>query len=106
MKLNSQINRFKVVNCSRTLKEGEEEDDDRTVTIVDIEKHTVEETAIPGSSSQIQSSAVKRKHDDQYVYDLYIPEEGQQTELDDDLVENLLRFVVLFDEMYVSMRII
>lgn len=102
MKLNSQTNRFKVVNCSRTLKEGEEED----VTIVDIEKQTTEEP-VPGSSGQSQqSSAVKRKHDDQFVYDLYVPEEGQQTQIDDDLVENLLRFVVMFEEMYVSMRII
>lgn len=100
MKLNSQKNRFKVVNCSRTLQDGEEED----VTIVDIEKHPTEEIA--GSSSQSQSSAVKRKHDDQFVYDLYVPEEGQQTQIDDDLVENLLRFVVMFEEMFLSMRII
>lgn len=96
MKLNSQMNRFKVVNCSRTLKEGEEED----LTIVDIEKQTTEEISIPGSSNKSQSSAVKRKHDDQFVYDLYVPEEGQKTQIDDDLVENLLRFVVMFEEMF------
>lgn len=80
--LKSHSNRFLLTNCSRTTEIDEEEE-------------------VPENSSQRPQPV------ENFVYDLHATEENHQelTEIDDP-IENLLRFVVMFEEMYVSMKLI
>lgn len=76
--LKSHSNRFLVTNCSRTTETDEEEE----VT---------------------ENSRQRSKPDEDFVYDLLDPEENQEPEIVDS-IENF--FVIMFEEMYVSIKLI
>lgn len=99
-KLDSQENRFKVVNCYRTLEN--EEGSGPNFTVVDIVKQEAEsdETATEKKTEPIRTdgmsldaAAVSTPASD-YVYDLYLPENDDQIEFDGNLIDDLIRFVI------------
>lgn len=114
-----QEQRFRVVNCLRTtLAEGNE--DEKEITIVDIEKHSANEktvdipksftdtTSLNTNLSQASTSAaaaaaaainIPTDSDTGYVYDLYIPDNEQQADNVDLMDDNYLR-LVLHVEMF------
>lgn len=111
---NSQNERFRIVNCSRTIAEANgpervEGDAGQEITILDIEKHSTEarlttETATRGgveTASQLQpgqstEQTAGSSHGGDYVYDLYVPDVGQpELEWSEQFLENMLRFVPL-----------
>lgn len=100
---NSQQNRFKIVNCSRTLDAAENNGEaaSQPITIVDIEKQN-SPNSIPDSQTQSHLPSMDpmtiQPDQDGFVYDLYVPEVGQpEVEFHDNFLENMLRFVPLED---------
>lgn len=110
----AQDNRFKIVNCYRTL-DGDSTCDSivgssssnslngiqsqssatQNITVVDIERHSTADIALESTAAVTatgQTSSADDTHN--YVYDLYLPDASQSTDLDYDLVDNLLRFVI------------
>lgn len=68
----SQNNRFKIVNFTRALENGDESEENKNLTIVDVEKERVQEQE-PATTSAASTSAAASSSDP-YVYDLYVSE--------------------------------
>lgn len=110
-------NRFKVVNCTRPIEENDEK-----FTIVDVVKHeehedkSLETKDLQPKSEQQTSQAVNGASSGSgivangeigpntsisadgvggFVYDLYVADGNEQAEFDDNLFDNLIRFVIL-----------
>lgn len=107
VKQNSQENRFKIVNCYRASDENHGEES-KSITVVDVESNTPakEEStqispALCSSSATSSSQNVAQHHHHQqqqssnnnFVYDLYLTDTNDLTEMDTNLVNDLLRFV-------------
>lgn len=112
MKNASQDNRFKVVNCYRaTSNEDVDVSVGKEITVVDIERQPdVAKGGQADPTKTRQNTPSSSNHQDSnnndFVYDLYLPECDQQTEIiDENLIDNLLRFVII-DQIVVSMRYI
>lgn len=113
MRAQGQENRFKVVNCFRTIDAETEEDAPKEITIVDIEKqppttsnHANEpSTSANSSRSQTAAENFTPTDSDGYVYDLYLPENEQQAE-DFDYEDNYLRLVFQIDQICFTSRFI
>lgn len=100
----SQQNRFKIVNCTRSLNDSDTpaEDASTDLTIVDVEKDRTAPAAAGASSSQTaQVSSFSDISDEPYVYDLYIADAASTLEHPDSIDWNDLRCVLL-DEVYCS----
>lgn len=97
------------MNCSRPI-----ENDDENVTIVDVVKHEdLEQEAIntnnlPSQNQQQTSQEINGTSSrdgvaassstnavGDFVYDLYVADTNEQTEFDDNLYDNLIRFAIL-----------
>lgn len=108
----AQDNRFKIVNCYRTL-DGDsacgsivgsspsssvsqpQSSATQNITVVDIERHSTADSPLETTAAVAatgQTSSADDIHN--YVYDLYLPDVSQSSDLDYDLVDNLLRFVI------------
>lgn len=112
LRQHAQDNRFKIVNCYRTLDgeapstvgsssssssvNGNEPQSSATqnITVVDIERHSTADSPVESTAAVAvtQTSSADDTHN--YVYDLYLPDASQSADLDYDLVDNLLRFVI------------
>jgi len=98
VKQNSQENRFKIVNCYRASDENHGEES-KSITVVDVESNTpVKEDSVQNSAALCSSSATSTQNDAQqssnnFVYDLYLTDTNDLTEMDTNLVNDLLRFV-------------
>lgn len=107
VKQNSQENRFKIVNCYRASDENHGEES-KSITVVDVESNTPTKddnvqslptlcSSSSSSSSSVASSAAMRndaqQSSDNFVYDLYLTDTNDLTEMDTNLVNDLLRFV-------------
>lgn len=94
VKQNSQENRFKIVNCYRASDENQGQES-KSITVVDVESNTPakEDSAqtSPTSASSTQHDAQQSSND--FVYDLYLTDTNDLTEMDTNLVNDLLRFV-------------
>lgn len=113
-KLDSQENRFKVVNCYRTVENDATNGANYTVVdIVKQENDSVEQTGdqLGEASGTFSSSSIlpninnRIDHDsgdvatlssseDNFVFDLYLPDGDDQIELDVNVVDDLIRFVI------------
>lgn len=118
VKQNTQNSRFKIVNCSRPIDFSQ--DVGSNITVVDIERQgsdeedanvasSVDETDKSQPSSSRTAVASRKRSisntEENYVYDVYVPDGGTDANVDDNLIENLLRFVML-RETYLSVRFI
>lgn len=98
VKQNSQENRFKIVNCYRASDESHGEES-KSITVVDVESNTpAKEDSTQTSAALCSSSATSTQNDAQqssnnFVYDLYLTDTNDLTEMDTNLVNDLLRFV-------------
>lgn len=110
----AQDNRFKIVNCYRTLDgdsacrsiggsssssssvNGNQPHSSATqnITVVDIEKHSSADSPLESTAAVAVTGQTSSDDTHNYVYDLYLPDASQSTDLDYDLVDNLLRFVI------------
>jgi len=99
VKQNSQENRFKIVNCYRAADESNGEES-KGITVVDVESNAKEESA-DNSATLCSSSATSisntqndaQTSSNNFVYDLYLTDTNDLTEMDTNLVNDLLRFV-------------
>lgn len=66
----SQNSRFKIVNYTRALETSDETDENKKVTIVDVEKERIQEQ--PNTSVASTSTNTYETPEDPYVYDLYV----------------------------------
>lgn len=97
-RIDSQENRFKVVNCYRTL-ENDDETNSSNVTVVDIVKQNVEEKAneqitsdTPNETIPVMNITDITDTTDDFVYDLYLSNELEQ--IDNNIVNYMFRFVI------------
>lgn len=115
-----QNNRFKVVNCSRSIKENDQSG--KNFTIVDVVKQEEQKddaaaVRVKSNEDKIDQSDANSKETEQqsnanvptascssgaateethnFVYDLYVTDGVEQPEFDDNLLDNLIRFVIL-----------
>lgn len=113
----AQNDRFRIVNCSRTMTEANgaervEGDAGQEITILDIEKHSTEarltetetrggvETAAPQPGQSTEHAVAAGSSHGDYVYDLYVPDVGQpELEWSEQFLENMLRFVPLEEDI-------
>lgn len=71
----------------------------QNITVVDIEKQPAAEPNVmsmattAAEAAAAASAATADENPNDYVYDLYLPDSGQNGEIDYNFVENLLRFV-------------
>jgi hypothetical protein len=89
----SQNSRFKIVNYTRALESSNETDENKKLTIVDVEKERVQDQP---STSASTSTNIHEEPEDPYVYDLYVSDANNTVlnypeDIDD------LRFVILDD---------
>lgn len=98
-KQNSQENRFKIVNCYRASDDSHGEEA-KSITVVDVESNALPvkdenvQTATASSSSTVTSTRNDAQQPpDNFVYDLYLTDTNDLTEMDTNLVNDLLRFV-------------
>lgn len=103
----SQNNRFKVVNCTRSLEESRETM--KEVTIVDVEKEhpvcsSLTNPSVASSSTQGSNFTAGYEDivDDPWVYDLYIADDNSDAILHyaDNIDLNDLRLVLLEEKLY------
>lgn len=87
---NAHEDRFRIVNCYRTAEQNASGEQSTNITVVDIEKQQADEASSAVHTAQSASTSVATER---FVYDLYLPEANQTTELDENLVDTLLRFV-------------
>lgn len=104
VKQNSQENRFKIVNCYRASDESHGVEA-KSITVVDVESNTPAAAAVDStqtlssssaalrSSTSTQNDAQQSSSDNNFVYDLYLTDTNDLTEMDTNLVNDLLRFV-------------
>lgn len=99
VKQNSQENRFKIVNCYRASDESHGEES-KSITVVDVESNTpAKEDSSAQTSPTLCSTSSTSQNDAQhssnnnFVYDLYLTDTNDLTEMDTNLVNDLLRFV-------------
>lgn len=98
VKQNSQENRFKIVNCYRASDESHGEES-KSITVVDVESNTPAKEDTQTSPTLCSTSATSTQNDAQhssnnnFVYDLYLTDTNDLTEMDTNLVNDLLRFV-------------
>lgn len=97
MKQNSQENRFKIVNCYRASDENQGEES-KSITVVDVESNTPAkeentQTSNTSCSSSGTSTQDAQQSSNNFVYDLYLTDTNDLTEMDTNLVNDLLRFV-------------
>lgn len=96
LKTNAQNSRFKVINCFRSVPDGND-GDDGNLTIVDVIKDdNSKETNDEQSASKDESETVTAMDTD-YVYDLYMIEGEQNTQID---YENLISIRPFDDLVY------
>lgn len=100
---NLHTNRFRVVNCFRSI---ENDDEVSTIagpnyTVVDIVKQDSsngepdsKSSAAPQTDPDRTSSIEDQQSNVNFVYDLYFPEGDQQVEFDNNVIDNLIRFVI------------
>lgn len=96
VKQNSQENRFKIVNCYRAADENSGEES-KSITVVDVESNAPakEDDSTQSSASAISTTTQNdaQHSSNNFVYDLYLTDTNDLTELDTNLVNDLLRFV-------------
>lgn len=103
VKQTSQENRFKIVNCYRA---ADENHGDESITVVDVESNTPAATSAQSpptlcsssSGASTQQGATQQQQQQQsssndFVYDIYLTDTNDLTEMDTNLVNDLLRFV-------------
>lgn len=88
-KANAQNNRFKVVNCTRTIEpDAEEAASVRPVTILDVEK-------------EIKTTEKVQEDEEKFVFDVYVPESRNDRTASDNLLDlEEVRLVNLEDLFY------
>ncbi|KAJ6649265.1 putative RNA polymerase II nuclear localization protein SLC7A6OS [Pseudolycoriella hygida] len=92
-KQSSQENRFKIVNCYRALSENQG-DESKSITVVDVESNTPADDDVsplcssPTSTRQRQDDASISANN--FVYDLYFADNNDLTEMDTNLVNDLV----------------
>lgn len=93
-RVDSHENRYKVVNCYRTLENGGATNEP-DVTVVDIVKQNTQEKTNEQSTSDMpnETNSVTESSDN-FVFDLYLPDQVDQIEFDSNIVDNLIRFVI------------
>lgn len=103
-KISAQNNRFKVVNCTRTLDAVQNGDGDdkqagnilSAVTILDVEKETRSSLSQESSTEQSRFNS-----DDKFVFDVYVPDSHNDRTSSDDLLDlEEVRLVNLEDLFY------
>lgn len=86
LKTNAQNNRFKVINCFRSVPDGDD-GDEGNLTIVDVVKDDNNKET-NGEASEIEPTKDESKSvtamETDYVYDLYVVEGEQNTQIDYD----------------------
>lgn len=106
--MDSQENRFKVVNCYRTIENDGETSGASNFTVVDIvkqengiddekagEKNTPDQPPFIENNLDAPSTSVNQQQStDNYVFDLYLPDQDNQIEFDGNIVDDLIRFVI------------
>ncbi|KAG4073004.1 hypothetical protein HA402_009423 [Bradysia odoriphaga] len=109
-KQNSQENRFKIVNCYRAANESHGEES-KGITVVDVESNTPAKddsaqslpTLSPSSSSALTSNQqqdAQQSSSNDFVYDIYLTDTNDLTEMDTNLVNDLLSVYPLNDDLY------
>lgn len=97
-----------MVNCYRTIEDGGETSGASNFTVVDIvkqennmddekaaEKSAPEQTPSIASHMDAPSTSAHQQHAaDNYVFDLYLPDQDNQIEFDGNIVDDLIRFVI------------
>lgn len=100
-----------MVNCYRTIEDGGETSGASNFTVVDIvkqennmddekaaEKSAPEQTASIANHMDADVPSTSANHHqhvaDNYVFDLYLPDQDNQIEFDGNIVDDLIRFVI------------
>jgi len=107
VKHNSQENRFKIVNCYRAADDNNGAES-KGITVVDVESNApaqqlnsntqVSATQSSSASSTTQNGAQQSSNN--LVYDLYLTDTNELTEMDTNLVNDLLSIHPFNDELY------
>lgn len=82
LKENTQNSRFKVINCFRSMPDGDNEAE-ADLTIVDVIKDDTKDTTEDQSKADTEESLATSMETD-YVYDLYMIDGAQSTQIDYD----------------------
>ena len=95
---NAHNERFKIVNCTRSL---DEVDENRNYTIVDVEKEAIETVTVPANANIVIKKTESGQEDDKdYVYDLYVTDDNATHIPCPDNIEDLRLVLVEVEEIY------